>query len=67
MWFWTHRDDPDVPRPLRLGSADNPRAPLRYLETDLVAYLKKLQDRTNATRPANQQGWSVRDNKSDAQ
>jgi predicted DNA-binding transcriptional regulator AlpA len=66
QWFWNHRGDPDLPRPLRLGAADNPRAPLRFLECDLVEYLRKLQARTNATRPANQQGWGVRD-KRDAQ
>jgi predicted DNA-binding transcriptional regulator AlpA len=54
LWLWQHRDDPDFPKPLRLGpDPTNPRAPLRWLESDLVAYLKKKQAETNIHRVGN--------------
>jgi predicted DNA-binding transcriptional regulator AlpA len=54
IWWWQHRHDPDVPRPLRLGDPSNPKSPVRYRETELLAYIERLQAATNEQRIGNQ-------------
>jgi predicted DNA-binding transcriptional regulator AlpA len=54
IWFWQHRHDPDVPKPLRLGDASNPKSPLRYREAELFKYIELKQRETDALRVGNQ-------------
>ena len=54
IWFWQHRNDPDLPRPLRLGDASNPKSPLRYRESELLGYIERMQQATDAQRVGNQ-------------
>jgi predicted DNA-binding transcriptional regulator AlpA len=54
IWFWQHRHDPDVPKPLRLGDASNPKSPLRYREAELFRYIELKQRETDALRVGNQ-------------
>ena len=54
IWFWQHRHDPDVPKPLRLGDASNPKSPLRYREAELLRYIERKQRATDALRVGNQ-------------
>jgi predicted DNA-binding transcriptional regulator AlpA len=54
IWWWQHRHDPDVPRPLRLGDPSNPKSPVRYRESELLRYIEKLQAATSEQRIGNQ-------------
>jgi predicted DNA-binding transcriptional regulator AlpA len=54
IWFWQHRNDPELPRPLRLGDASNPKSPLRYRESELLGYIERMQQATDAQRVGNQ-------------
>ena len=47
-WFLRNREI--APKPLRLGSPTNPRAPLRWKLTSLQKWLDELQEQTDANR-----------------
>jgi len=50
LWVSAHGSDPEFLKPIRLGDPANPRSPLRWLESDAIAYLRKMQARTTLLR-----------------